>query len=92
MSPTFEAARLWKFRKSDTNIFVRRVGFGIKSNKEAKEKRSPIGLRFSFGAGDGTRTCDLLITNQLHYRLCYTSITTTDRLIHDQLAIATHVL
>ena len=26
-----------------------------------------------FGAGDGIRTCDLLITNQLHYRLCYTS-------------------
>ena len=26
-----------------------------------------------FGAGDETRTCDLLITNQLHYRLCYTS-------------------
>ena len=22
---------------------------------------------------DGIRTCDLLITNQLHYRLCYTS-------------------
>ncbi len=28
---------------------------------------------FLFGAGDGIRTCDLLITNQLHYRLCYTS-------------------
>ena len=26
------------------------------------------------GAGDVTRTHDLLITNQLHYRLCYTSI------------------
>ena len=26
-----------------------------------------------FGAGDVTRTHDLLITNQLHYRLCYTS-------------------
>ena len=26
------------------------------------------------GAGDATRTHDLLITNQLHYRLCYTSI------------------
>ena len=25
------------------------------------------------GAGDVTRTHDLLITNQLHYRLCYTS-------------------
>ena len=28
---------------------------------------------YFFGAGDGIRTCDLLITNQLHYRLCYTS-------------------
>ena len=27
-----------------------------------------------FGASDVTRTRDLLITNQLHYRLCYTSI------------------
>ena len=27
-----------------------------------------------FGACDGTRTCDLLITNELHYQLCYTSI------------------
>ena len=26
------------------------------------------------GACDGTRTCDLLITNELHYQLCYTSI------------------
>lgn len=26
-----------------------------------------------FGASDVTRTRDLLITNQLHYRLCYTS-------------------
>ena len=26
------------------------------------------------GAGDVTRTHDLLITNQLHYRLCYTSV------------------
>ena len=32
----------------------------------------PIGKGI-FGAGDVTRTRDLLITNQLHYRLCYTS-------------------
>ena len=30
-------------------------------------------LFLDFGAGDVTRTHDLLITNQLHYRLCYTS-------------------
>ncbi len=29
---------------------------------------------FQIGAGGGTRTPDLLITNQLHYRLCYTSV------------------
>ena len=26
------------------------------------------------GACDGIRTCDLRITNALHYQLCYTSI------------------
>ena len=30
-------------------------------------------MPFLFGAGDVTRTRDLLITNQLHYLLCYTS-------------------
>lgn len=30
----------------------------------------------SYKAGDVTRTRDLLITNELHYQLCYTSITT----------------
>ena len=29
---------------------------------------------FFFGACDRTRTSDLLITNELHYQLCYTSI------------------
>ena len=37
-----------------------------------------------FGAGDVTRTRDLLITNQLHYRLCYTSET----IIQNRLMIA----
>ena len=27
-----------------------------------------------FGASDVTRTRDLLITSEMHYRLCYTSI------------------
>ena len=30
--------------------------------------------RFVIGASDPTRTGDLLITNELHYQLCYTSI------------------
>ena len=38
----------------------------------AKQKRQAQNL--SFGACDVTRTRDLLITNELHYRLCYTSI------------------
>ena len=39
-----------------------------------KKKRLSVGQPFLFrGAGDVTRTHDLLITNQLHYRLCYTS-------------------
>lgn len=29
------------------------------------------GDSISIGAGDRTRTCDRLITNQLHYQLCY---------------------
>ena len=29
-----------------------------------------------FGAGGRIRTPDLLITNQLHYQLCYTSMIT----------------
>ena len=38
-----------------------------------KKHRSSDELRCFFGAGNGTRTCDLLITNQLLYRLSYTS-------------------
>ena len=30
-------------------------------------------MMVAFGASEKTRTFDLLITNQLHYRLCYTS-------------------
>ena len=39
-------------------------------------KEKPAGPRRSlpvFGAGGRIRTPDLLITNQLHYQLCYTS-------------------
>ena len=34
---------------------------------------NPKGLEI-FGASDVTRTRDLLITSEMHYRLCYTSI------------------
>ncbi len=36
-------------------------------------KKAPIKRRF-FGADDGTRTCDLLITNELLYQLSYIGI------------------
>lgn len=32
------------------------------------------GDSISIGAGDRTRTCDRLITNQLHYQLCYSGV------------------
>ena len=35
--------------------------------------REPLQLYYSSGAGDGTRTRNLLITNQLLYRLSYAS-------------------
>ena len=38
-----------------------------------REAPRPLDLRASFGANDVTRTHDLLITNQLLYRLSYTS-------------------
>ena len=40
-----------------------------------RSKRHRVRLRrLAAGACDGTRTCDLRITNALHYQLCYTSI------------------
>ena len=39
-----------------------------------REASRPLDLRASFGANDVTRTHDLLITNQLLYRLSHTSI------------------
>ena len=36
--------------------------------------RNSCGFKVSLGAGNVTRTHDLLITNQLLYRLSYTSI------------------
>ena len=45
-----------------------------KPSSVCKKKRHPFGCLFFFcGAGDGIRTCDLLITNQLLYRLSHTS-------------------
>jgi hypothetical protein len=43
---------------------------------EKEHEKNPQNLNDSkdSGADDATRTHDLLITNQLHYRLCYISI------------------
>ena len=47
-----------------------RAGFAIK-----RKSLKPIAaLGFLGGASDLTRTGDLLITSEMHYRLCYTSI------------------
>ena len=40
----------------------------------ARENKKPGFWNRAGGAGDVTWTHDLLITNQLHYRLCYTSV------------------
>ena len=42
--------------------------------REAKKERHAFSVSFFFGAGNQTRTDDLLITNQLLYRLSYSSI------------------
>ena len=51
---------------------------GFEPHYKQKETSNPKGLRFPhIGAGNGTRTRDLRITNALLYRLSYTSITNT---------------
>ena len=42
--------------------------------RETKKERHAVSVSFFFGAGNQTRTDDLLITNQLLYRLSYSSI------------------
>ena len=42
--------------------------------RETKKERHAESVSFFFGAGNQTRTDDLLITNQLLYRLSYSSI------------------
>ncbi len=40
----------------------------------ATKNRNPLRLRFFLRAGERTRTADLLITNEVRYRLCHASI------------------
>ena len=46
-------------------------------NKKHIPQWNPVeihcGMCFVFGAGNRNRTCNLLITNQLHCQLCYAS-------------------
>ena len=48
-----------------------------KTYKNKKKARCKVDLLFQraflFGASNRNRTCNLLITNQLHCQLCYTS-------------------
>ena len=50
-------------------------GRHIGSGPIPKQQKSPETSSFQdfFGASDVTRTRDLLITSEMHYRLCYTS-------------------
>ena len=51
-------------------------GFEPLKSKTTDLQSAPFGRSgtLPYGAGDGTRTRDLLITNQLLYQLSYTSI------------------
>ena len=50
----------------------------VERNNQIKQNPHILADTRDLGAGDVTRTHDLLITNQLHYRLCYTSILSLD--------------
>jgi hypothetical protein len=47
--------------------------YGAADRKQLKKQGLPLLVVCMDGAGDRTRTCDLLITNQLLYQLSYTS-------------------
>ncbi len=57
--------------KNLKNILPFESKYSIINSGNNEKERCRYGQRS--GAGDVTRTHDLLITNQLHYRLCYTS-------------------
>ena len=47
------------------------VRLGVKMKTRARQEDETRDFLRMFGAGDGTRTRDLLITNQLLYQLSY---------------------
>ena len=53
----------------------RTVSFDLSSHSifPYKKETIPNGMVLFYGASDVTRTRDLLITSEMHYRLCYTS-------------------
>ena len=59
-------------------FLVGESGFEPLKSKTTDLQSAPFGHSgtLPYGAGDGTRTRDLLITNQLLYQLSYTSIFT----------------
>lgn len=48
--------------------------FSVSYGQEFKSRRFHSENGGFYGASDLTRTGDLLITSEMHYRLCYTSI------------------
>ncbi len=59
-------------------ILVEEGGFGPPKSETTDLQSAPFGRSGTppYGAGDRTRTYDLLITNQLLYQLSYTGIST----------------
>ena len=65
-----------KPRSDERGFLVEEDGFEPSKSKTTDLQSAPFGRSgtLPYGAGDGTRTRDLLITNQLLYQLSYTSI------------------
>ena len=54
------------------STLTRRSRMELRTGKEKPRYLVDSGVLFSFGAGEMNRTPDLLITNELLYRLSYT--------------------
>ena len=73
---------MWRTQHLEADRFIRIVGFmGIElskikvhTNDTSSEFNKERQLSSMFGASSRTRTHNLLITNQLHYQLCYAGL------------------
>ena len=60
-------------RSANSPLWLRVASCQLRVATRSPARNSQLGTRNSTGAGDGTRTRDLLITNQLLYQLSYAS-------------------